>query len=64
MLRKCYLMARPREKKLEVIRRVLKVVNCPSFFVFAADLKQIAGLRGSEHLGLALDLQVRGGLSN
>lgn len=53
------LMARPHEKKLELARRALKVINYQSFFAFAAGLKQIAGLRGSKHLGLALDLQVR-----
>lgn len=53
------LTARPHEKKLELARRALKVISCQSFFAFAAGLKQIAGLRGSEHLGLALDLQVR-----
>lgn len=53
------LMARPHEKKLGLARRALKVINCQSCFAFAAGLKQIAGLRSSKHLGLALDLQVR-----
>lgn len=53
------LMARPHEKKLGLARRALKVINCQSIFCVCAGLKQIAGLRGSKHLGLALDLQVR-----
>lgn len=53
------LMARPYEKKLGLARRALKVINCQSCFAFAAGLKQIAGLRSSKHLGLAVDLQVR-----
>lgn len=32
MLGKCSLMARPCEKKLELARRALKVINCQSFF--------------------------------
>jgi len=32
VLGKRSLMARPHEKKLELARRVLKVINCQSFF--------------------------------
>lgn len=46
MLGKHGLMARAHEKKWELARRVLKVINCQSFFAFAAGLKQIAGFKG------------------